>query len=70
MARLTGSDEHEIMGGCASFTVNLAEQVAVPVEVPSLKLAVTWYEPAVKFLVSISVEVPVSPGFTPEPLQV
>jgi hypothetical protein len=69
MATLAGSEEHEIVGGCASFTVNLALQEAVPVALPSLKLAVTWYEPGAKFLVSICVDVPASPGFTPEPLQ-
>jgi hypothetical protein len=69
MGTLAGSDAHEIMGGCGSFTVNLAVQDAVPVALPSLKLAVTWYGPDAKFFVSIRIEGPVSRGFTPEPLQ-
>src|ERR1700719_387298 len=66
--KLVGSDEHEIKGGCASLTVNLARQEATPSGVPSLKLAVTWYEPECNPLVSICVELPISPRLTPEPL--
>src|ERR1700733_2817118 len=67
---LAGSDEHEITGGCASFTVNLAVQEATSFWLPSLKLAVTWYAPACKPVVSRRMESPVSLGLTPEPLQV
>ena len=45
IATLAGSDEHEITGGRASFTVNLALQEATPFLLPSLKLAVIWYGP-------------------------
>jgi hypothetical protein len=38
---LAGSAEQEITGGRGSFTVNLALQVATPLALPSLKLAVT-----------------------------
>jgi hypothetical protein len=40
-ATLAGSDEHEITGAWAVFTVNLALQEATPVWLPSLKVAVT-----------------------------
>src|SRR5580658_2926138 len=66
---LAGSDEHEITGGCASFTVRLVLQEAMPVSLPSLKLTATLYEPGCKPVVSICVDAPASPGFTPEPLQ-
>jgi hypothetical protein len=36
-----GSDEHEISGGRGRFTRKLAEQEAMPVLLPSLRLAVT-----------------------------
>src|SRR4029077_8517180 len=42
MGTLAGSDEHEIMGGRGSFTVNLAVQEATPYSLPSLMLTVTW----------------------------
>ena len=66
---LAGSDEHEIMGGRGSFTVNLLLQETSPLGLPSRRRAVTWYEPDGRPVVSICVEAPVSPGFTPEPLQ-
>src|SRR6202049_3744884 len=69
MGTLAGSDEHEIMGGRGSFTVNLAVQEATPCSLPSLMLAVTWWEPDCKPVVSTCVEAAVSPRLTPEPLQ-
>src|ERR1035437_669861 len=65
---LAGSDEHEITGGRASFTVKLALQEATPFLLPSLKLAVIWYGPDRNPVVSICVAAPASPGFTPEPV--
>jgi hypothetical protein len=67
-AIIAGSAEHEIWGGRGSFTVNRALQVATPLGLPSLRLAVTWYEPDCKPFVSICVELPLSSGLTPEPL--
>src|ERR1700688_3022033 len=66
--KLAGSDEHEIRGGRGSLTLNLALQEATPSGVPLLKVALTWYEPDCIPLVSIWVEMPVSPDLTPKPL--
>src|SRR5580704_12445167 len=68
--RLAGFAEHEIAGGCASFTVNLALHDAKPFFLlPSFKLAVTSYEPGRKPVVSICVEASLPATFTPEPFQ-
>ena len=66
---LAGSDEHEITGGRGASTVSFALQEATLFLPPSLKVAVIWYEPGFKPVVSICVDAPASPGFTPEPLQ-
>src|SRR4029077_10308323 len=66
---LAGSAEHEITGGRGSFTLNLALQDAEPFLVPSLKLAVTTYEPGCKPVVSICVEASLPATFTPVPFQ-
>src|SRR4029077_6036208 len=64
---LVGFDEHEITGGRGCFTMNLAVQEATPFLVPSLKLAVTPYEPGCKPVVSIFVEASLPATFTPVP---
>src|ERR1700674_2732869 len=67
---LAGSGEHEITGGRGRLTVNRAPQDAKPFLLPSLKLAMAWYRPGCKPVVSICMEAPVEPAFTPVPLQV
>src|SRR5450631_3665169 len=64
-----GSDEHAITGGRGCFTLNLAMQEATPFLLPSLKLAVTVYEPGCKPVVSICVDASPAATFTPVPFQ-
>ena len=58
---VAGSAEQEMTGGRGCFTVKLALQDAMPCLLPSLKLAVTTYEPGCKPVVSICAEASV-PG--------
>src|SRR6266850_1926105 len=66
----SGFAEQEITGGRGSFTVNLPLQDAKPFFLPSLKLAVTPYEPGCKLVVSICTEASLPVTFTPVPFQV
>src|SRR5579884_737065 len=68
IATLAGSAEHEIVGGRGDFTVNSPLHEAMWCLLPSLKLALTRYEPGCKLAVSICVDAPDVPGFTALPL--